>query len=113
MMKEIEEILKIARELTALDYSDLNPRRVTTLAEASAVDMLGWPKVAEVLGNGYEFVLTIETKPSERLKKVKGLSDFDLTKIGSQTWSTNAVSVVKGRGKRQRELDRELKKLVS
>ena len=105
------ELVSVAKELvSASDYSRLDPREVTTLAESIAEGALGWPKVADALANGYEFVLTWTPggKKVEGLEKVKGLTKWDILKIRSQTWVSSSVSVVKGRGWRKRELDKDL-----
>lgn len=107
------ELVRLAEELVASDYSELDPRKVTTLAESIATGVLGWPKVAEVLANGYEFKMkwTPRGEMVEGLDKVEGLTKLDITKIGSSTWASSSVVVVKGRGGRKRELDKELEKL--
>jgi len=107
-----KELLAMARELVASDYLKLNPRKVTTLAESIAEGALGWPKIADALADGYEFELTWGPggKKVEGLEKVKGWTKWDVLKLQS-AHVTSSVSVVKGRGRRKRELDKELEKL--
>ena len=109
--KIASELVRIAKELTASGYAQLNPRKVTELAESIAAREIGWSKVAKALEDGYEFVLTRESNPADILDKVKGLSSWDLMKISNAPWASSSVSVVKGRGRRKRELDRELDKI--
>lgn len=108
--KIAEELLYVAKELTAgSDYSKLDPSKVTTLAESIAEGVLGWSKVTEALENGYEFVLKRLTDPDDIVDNPKGLSKHDINDLHGARASSDVV-VVKGTGKRQRELDKELKK---